>query len=148
MRRPALAVIVFAITAGLLHTTTGWKVLAAQASRPKANKAQSVQEYRASVIARAQIWTETDVRTVDLKTGPKGEKAFPFDDTVTCTYVNKKLSGNTPKFACRIEPDDELKVKYGGNNGEVYAEVAATRLLWALGFGADRQYTVRVLCRG
>jgi hypothetical protein len=62
--------------------------------------------------------------------------------------VNKRLPGKTPKFACRIEPDDEVKVKYGGNNGEVYGEVVATRLLWALGFGADRQYSVRVVCRG
>jgi hypothetical protein len=30
----------------------------------------------------------------------------------------------------------------------VYAEVAATRLLWALGFGADRMYPVRVICHG
>ena len=33
-------------------------------------------------------------------------------------------------------------------NGEVYAEVAATRLLWALGFGADRVYPVTVVCKG
>ena len=33
--------------------------------------------------------------------------------------------------------NDKVKVKYGKTNGEVYAEVAATRLLWALGFGAD-----------
>ena len=39
-------------------------------------------------------------------------------------------------------------MKFGGANGEVYAEVAATRLLWALGFGADRMYPVRVICRG
>ena len=38
-------------------------------------------------------------------------------------------------------------MKFGGANGEVYAEVAASRLLWALGFGADRMYPVRVLCR-
>src|SRR2546428_7407070 len=43
---------------------------------------------------------------------------------------------------------DEVKVKYGRDNGEVYGEVAATRLLWALGFGADRMYPVRVVCRG
>jgi hypothetical protein len=30
----------------------------------------------------------------------------------------------------------------------VYAEVAATRLMWALGFGADGQYPVKVVCRG
>jgi len=41
-----------------------------------------------------------------------------------------------------------VKVKFGGANGEVFAEVAATRLLWALGFGADRMYPVRVICRG
>ena len=150
MGRSALAVILSAVTAGLVDTTASWNVLAAQSLRPRANKPdrQTVQEYRVSVIARAEVWTHTDIRTMDLKTGPKGEKAFPFDDPVTCTYVNKKLPGNTPKFACRIEPDDEVKVKYGGDNSEVYAEVAATRLLWALGFGADRQYTVRVVCRG
>ena len=30
----------------------------------------------------------------------------------------------------------------------MFAEVAATRLLWALGFGADRLYPTRVLCTG
>jgi hypothetical protein len=108
---------------------------------------QSSTHYRAGVIARAQVWEETDIPSMDLKTGPKGEKAFMFDDTVTCTFVNKKLPGKTPKFACRIEPDDEVKVKYGfGDNSEVHGEVVATRLLWALGFGADRQYSVRVVC--
>ena len=33
-------------------------------------------------------------------------------------------------------------------NGEVYAQVASTRLLWALGFGANRMYPVKVSCRG
>jgi hypothetical protein len=41
-----------------------------------------------------------------------------------------------------------LKVKFGGTNGEVYGEVAASRLLWALGFGADHMYPVTVNCRG
>jgi len=58
------------------------------------------------------------------------------------------MGGSTPKFACVIPPDDELKVKYGEHNGEVYAEVAAARLLWALGFGAERMYPVRVICNG
>jgi len=110
--------------------------------------AQSPKDYRATVIARAQVWEATNIPSMDLKTGPKGEKAFTFAAPVTCTYVNRKLKGKTPKFDCRIEPDDEVKVKYGGNNGEVYAEVVATRLLWALGFGADRQYSVRIVCRG
>jgi hypothetical protein len=43
---------------------------------------------------------------------------------------------------------DQIKVKYGRDNAEVYGEMLGTRLLWALGFGADRMYAVRVICRG
>src|SRR6185369_15771759 len=62
-------------------------------------------------------------------------------------YDDKKMDGNTPKFACRVGEGDEVKVKFGGSNGEVYGEVLSTRLLWALGFGADRMYPVKVICR-
>jgi hypothetical protein len=41
-----------------------------------------------------------------------------------------------------------VKVRFGRHNGEVEGSVLATRLLWALGFGADRVYPVRVHCRG
>ena len=65
----------------------------------------------------------------------------------TCEYVEKKQIG-TPKFDCAISPDDKIRVKYGEENGEIYSEVAASRLLWALGFGADRVYPVKVVCKG
>src|SRR5213079_2234867 len=81
------------------------------------------------------------------KAGPQDVKGFAPEETVTCDWVQKKAT-STPKFDCAIGADDEVKVKYGEKNGEVYAEVAATRLLWALGFGADRMYPVRVACRG
>jgi hypothetical protein len=42
------------------------------------------------------------------------------------------MNGRSPKFACQLAQNDEVKVDYGKENGEVYAEVAATRLLWAL----------------
>jgi hypothetical protein len=102
---------------------------------------------RAEAVARAQVWTPTDVATRDVKVGPKRADAFPFRAIVNCDYLPKQLSGASPKFACRVGDEDELKVKYGGTNAEVYAEVAATRLLWALGFGADQMYTVKVICR-
>jgi hypothetical protein len=85
---------------------------------------------------------------MNIKTGPAESGAFPFLATVPCQYSTTRLSGRSPKFACKVGPGDEAKVKFGGANGEVYAEVAATRLLWALGFGADRMYPVRVVCRG
>jgi hypothetical protein len=102
---------------------------------------------RADAIARAHVWLPTDVATMDIRTGPTRPDAFPFRATVSCDYLPKHLSGASPKFACRVDEHDELKVKYGRANAEVYAEIAATRLLWTLGFGADHMYPVRVVCR-
>src|SRR5438128_712187 len=140
---------------------------------------------RLEAIRRGQVWTRTDVPSMDLRAGPQGPGAFTPNETVRCEYVQKAMSGNSPKFTCAIaktddkgaiaksddkdaiakgdkdaigkgddkgakgeDKRDEVKVKYGRDNGEVYGEVAATRLLWALGFGADRMYPVRVVCRG
>src|SRR5262249_3092292 len=47
-----------------------------------------------------------------------------------------------------VREGDVVKVRYGPHNGEVQGSVLATRLLWALGFAADRVYPVRVTCRG
>jgi hypothetical protein len=89
-----------------------------------------------------------DVRKADLIAGPRGAGGFARNQTLTCDYLDKKLGGLSPKFACRLPNGDELKVKYGGSNGEVYGELLTTRLLWALGFGADTMYPVNVICRG
>ena len=104
-------------------------------------------DVRAAAIARAQIWKRTDIGAMDIKEGPGGKGAFPFRATVYCDYLDKKMTGDSAKFACVIGKDDEVKVKFGGTNGEVFGEVLATRLLWALGFGADRMYPVNVICR-
>ena len=105
-------------------------------------------EARLVAIRRAQVWTPTDVAAMDLKIGPHGPGAIARNDTVACDYVEKTMDGRSPKFTCRLAPNDEVKIKYGKGNGEVYGEVAATRLLWAFGFGADRMYPTRVVCRG
>jgi hypothetical protein len=103
---------------------------------------------RLSVLQRAQVWTPTDVESIDFVAGPQGPGALPADAAVSCDYVKRVMTGHSPKFACRLDDGTEVKVKYGGNNGEVYGEVIGTRLLWALGFGADRMYSVSVICRG
>jgi len=105
-------------------------------------------ETRESVIARSQVWRRTDIPSMNLSVGPTGPASFALGQTITCEYMDKKLPGRSPKFACQLPNGDELKVKYGGTNGEVYGEVAASRLLWALGFGADAMYSVRVICQG
>src|SRR5207253_7632559 len=106
------------------------------------------QEARKAIIARSKVWLPTDIASKDLKSGPIGLGAFAPGTTVECSYVDKKLSGSTPKFACKTVGGVELKVKYGNGNGEVFGEVVASRLLWALGLGADREYSVRLICHG
>ena len=105
-------------------------------------------EQRLQAIRHAQVWMPTEVAKMDLKRGPEGRGTFAPNETVACDYVEKKPGGSSPKFDCSLGPDDIVKVKYGRDNVEVYASVAASRLLWALGFGADRWYPVKVLCRG
>ncbi len=103
---------------------------------------------RRALLQRAQVWRSTAVPSMDLRAGPPGGFA-PHQD-VTCDYVvpTARLTGTTPKFECALPSGEVVKVKYRESNGEVYAEVAATRLFWALGFGADSTYQVHLTCLG
>jgi hypothetical protein len=122
--------------------------LPARRQAPSAKQAHRTGESRTAVLARAQVWRPVNVLAANLMKGPSGDGSFALYATVTCDYFEKKLSGLSPKFPCRLPDGDEMKVKYGGDNGEVYGELLATRLLWALGFGADTMYPVNVICRG
>ena len=99
-------------------------------------------------IQRAQVWSATDVGAMDLRAGPRGGHAFTPEQDVVCDYDEQKMGGTTPKFSCLLKKGDDIKVKYGKDNGEVYASVLGSRLFWALGFGADAFYPVRVTCKG
>jgi len=105
-------------------------------------------EARLKFIRRAQVWQRTDVSAMDLRVGPDGSGAIPPGAVVTCDYVPTKKVGHSKKFECSIGGKDVFKVRYGDDNGEVQGSVLASRLLWALGFGADRVYPARVVCRG
>ena len=102
------------------------------------------------MLQRAQVWKATNIAAMNLQTGPTGPGTFARGQTVPCCYVQREMNGRSPKFMCVIpgRTPDEVKVKYGTDNAEVYGEVMATRLLWALGFGADRMYPVQVICKG
>jgi hypothetical protein len=119
-----------------------------QRARPKEPKEKLTEQARLAAIAKAQVWTPTNVPAMDLRMGPQGPGAYQPDELVTCDYVDRKLKGTSLKFDCAVGPGDEVKVRYGELNGKVQGEVLATRLLWALGFGADAAYPVRVRCRG
>ena len=137
------------VAAALLAGVTAGRPAPAPSPSPGRDLTHVTPEERAADLRRAIVWQATDIAAKDLLAGPQGEGSFTFDQQVGCDYVapDGPTSGATPKFECALTPDDVVKVKYGRKNGEVYAEVAATRLFWALGFGADRMYPVQVTCR-
>jgi hypothetical protein len=115
---------------------------------------------RDDYVRRSTVWIGGDpeawirhMRRLDLRVGPPGADAFPPEALVRCAFVPPHdadtFSGATPKFLCRRDMHDEVfKVKWGAENAEIYADLAGTRLLWALGFPTDRIYPVRVECTG
>ncbi len=145
LRVPAVAVAVM-MTASMLAPQT---VLAKQHKRSASRAKPLTEDTRRAFVRRARIWMPTDIPAMDLRAGPQGPGALPPGALVTCDYVEKaELPGTSDKFECAITPSDVVKVRYGTDNGKVEGEVLASRLLWALGFGADRDYPVRVICRG
>ncbi|HJZ71991.1 MAG TPA: hypothetical protein VKE51_09625 [Vicinamibacterales bacterium] len=112
------------------------------------DRAYITADERMAAIRHAQVWRRTDIRSMNVTRGPQGKGAFAPNATVTCRYYKEAFTGTTPKFGCELPDDNRLKVRYGRDNNEIFAGVAATRLFWALGFGADVLYPVHVICRG
>ena len=104
---------------------------------------------RDATLQRARVWQPIDTHSLDLAAGPALPSAQRIGKELACRFVfpEKPVSGNTPKFLCEVRPGDVVKVKYGEKNGEVFAEIAASRLFWALGFKVDRMYPARVSCQ-
>ena len=115
---------------------------------PRTLKKLSLAE-RQELMERANVWRSLNTSSLNLIRGPELPASQRIPAQVECTFVfpDKPARGATPKFDCDLGRDDVVKVKYGEKNGEVYAEVAASRLLWALGFQADVMYPTRVTCR-
>ncbi len=124
--------------------------VAANAQTPPKKKEKELEKKsdRLAFIQQAQVWAETPVAEMDMRAGPQGKGAFEPNQAVECNYLEKKLAGTTRKFECTVGEKDVVKVRYGDENGKVQGAVIASRLLWALGFGADGLYPVRVTCHG
>jgi hypothetical protein len=110
--------------------------------------AKDAERLRRDALSRALIWLEPaePVELVDLGRNP--DDVLGRAEEVACKFHLDKTSGASPKFECVFEGGEVLKVKYG-RSAEVHTEVAATRLMRALGAGADRMYLVkRLRCFG
>jgi hypothetical protein len=86
---------------------------------------------RLDALARAHVWQQPriPITRADLR---QASQPAPF----SCRFKVGSVGGTTPKFDCVKDDGEEIRVKYG-NAPEIPAEAAATRLLAALGFGAD-----------
>ena len=106
-------------------------------------------ETRASLLERARIRRPVNVSRMNILSGPKNPLTRAPGSLVTCRYIEPKepAGGSVPKFKCTVlKSGEDIRVKYGENTREVFAEVAASRLLWALGFYTDEDFYVRIKC--
>jgi len=105
-------------------------------------------DVRTLALRQARVWMPADPAAVDFEANPPDPNGLLSQPIVRCRYLDGPVRGTTPKFDCVLPDGEVVKVKYG-RNPEIHAELAATRLLAALGFGADRTYLVsRLRCYG
>ena len=79
---------------------------------------------------------------------PHDPKGVLTRDEVSCTFVPHAPGGTSLKFDCALDDGEVIRVKYA-HQPEIHAEVAATRLLAALGYASDHVYMVHLVhCRG
>jgi hypothetical protein len=109
---------------------------------------EKAEDARTAALRQARVWAPTDTARVDLAANPPDVTGTLSGPIVRCRYLDGPARGTTAKFDCVLPDGEVVKVKYGAT-GEIPAETAASRLLAALGFGADRMYLVpRLRCYG
>lgn len=113
---------------------------------------------RLQYLANAQIWSDPGELTPEMiRMGqpledPTGLEAPIRGEPLPCRFTRpgKDVGGNTPKFVCLTADKRAIRVKYTdgskGGNREVFAAVAASRLLWILGFESDPIYPITIDC--
>jgi hypothetical protein len=104
-------------------------------------------QVRAAYVSRAILWESRNITDLSADEVRRGE---PTDlrpgQLISCTYLyktHKELGGNSPKFECQGPEGETYRVKYGM---KAHTTVVASRLFWALGFGAPISTPVKVIC--
>jgi hypothetical protein len=136
VKRTVLAIVVLA-------TSLIWLRPGPFAAPPAAQSPADIRA-RDEQLAGARVFRDApfDARAIDFAKDPNERLIDPH--LTTCTFVPTEVSGTTPKFDCRLDSGHKIKVKYGWTR-EIPVEVVVTRLLDALGFGADRMSRVATL---
>ncbi len=119
------------------------------ADEPWPADASRARALRDAALQRAEVWRPVQEPT-DLSANPPDPTGVLSQARVdvACRFLARGPDGTSPKFDCVLRNGDIVKVKYG-RNPEVQGEAAASRLLTALGFGADSNYLIEHLrCYG
>jgi len=82
------------------------------------------------------LWQDpTDISSRDLRCGAGGENHVP--QGTVFKFVKEDLSGSNPKLIVTDEAGSKWKIKLGA---EAKPEVAASRLVWAVGYFTNENY--------
>ena len=91
-----------------------------------------------TVIGTPVLWQEpSDIASRNLYLGPGGEAMKP--SLTKVTLIEEKEAAGPAKFRVRDGAGREWMVKAGG---EAQAEVAASRIVWAVGYYTDISYII------
>jgi len=143
-------------TLALAVATATPAVVAAQS--PQVAFVQVDKAKRMQYLATATIWSDPgNLTPAALLAGPplqdgSGVEAALKGTPFPCTFAQpgKSMGGATKKFACTTSTGKTIRVKYTEpsktSNREVFATVAASRLLWALGFTTHPVYPIMLDC--
>ena len=146
----------------LIAAVTGIVVsIAATSSSDSIVAIRTTPQERQRYLAHAIIWrTPPDLSPADLLQGPADVSPYRPEqgaagEGLPCTFTQAgaELGGASPKFLCRTADGRSLRIKYWdpqsqSGNREVFAAVAASRLIWALGFNAVPAASIDLRCEG
>ena len=144
MKKPLIVLIVVALGLPLAHLSYD------RLRPPRVDTEGEGWRHRLDALARARVFVDDPpaIERLDLAHDVRAFAPFEPGASIECRYEPDETSGTTPKFDCRLPTGEVIKVKYGVNP-EIPGEVAATRLLAAMGFGADyMSIAERVRCYG
>ncbi len=146
MIRPAHAIGLLLVTIPLIR----YAEVEISARRAKTGDSSDGWTAREGLLSRSKVFVTdaADIASLDLARSPRDPKPIDPQTAVACAYKPDGITGTTTKFDCELQDGTEVKVKYG-SLPEPRAEIAATRLLAALGFATDHvSWVNRLTCEG
>lgn len=144
MRISRWPLIVSVVVVGVVAVMAGRETDLATAHDSGRTKKVVTNEERADALARAAVWQMPKVEITKANLGMPSDQP----QSIACKFILDAPNGTAPKFDCTLDSGERVRVKYG-RTPEIPSEVAASRLLHALGFATDNVMLVEnVRCFG